>query len=288
MWKSIINDEPVEIIEDLETGQPRTNPRWSEWLEAVAQEPWLVAMYSLVRWSGTWVGTEEELIEEVRLRVGPEVRASEDFPSTYQGLLDYYMALFYCAPHVPPTLLDYRELEKRDIEDHDVPGWGPESPIMIHRDSAAVRPVYRITVYSLMGRYHSPLALAILEFTHGSRKFTKKERTWSGTTAALAESLLAHFLPPGHFRILEITGTPDDPEGRGAEQRFDETRKLLSLQEPSDYRKLAGRLRTCAYMLRDYGVEMSWKKMPATSRGAYGTKQSTQKLYWTVRAPRWR
>jgi hypothetical protein len=289
MWKSIIDEEPEEAIENPETGSLEINPRWTEWWETVTQEPWLVAMHSLVRWSGTWAGTEEELAEEINLRVNPEVRESEDFPSTYQKLLEYYMALFYYStPNVVPMLLDYREISKDDLEHFDVPGWSPQAPIMIHRDDAGMCPIYLHTVYALLYRHRSPLSLAVIEFTRESRKFTKQQRTWSGTTGELAERLLAHYPMPGLFGFPPFAKTPDDPEGKEAERRFDEVRDLLDLTESSDYRELAGRLRTCAYILREFGVRLSWQKIESKAPDRDGGLQTTRKLYWILQAPHWR
>jgi hypothetical protein len=288
MWKTVLHDEVEEVIYDPETGLLDTNPRWTEWLETVMQESWFVALHNLVRWRGVWAGTEEDLAKEINLRVAPEIRESEDFPSTYQKLLEYYRGLFSCAPDVLPTLLDYREIEKDDLKHFDVPGWSPEAPIMIHRGGAATRPIYLNTVYALMYRHRSPLSLAIVEFTRESRKFTKTEHTWSGTTGELAEHLLAHYPIPGLFGCPPFAKTPEDSEGKETERHLDDARELLNVMEPADYRELAARLRTCAYILREFGVKLNWRKTPAKRLDRTAGQSTPQKLYWTLQAPRWR
>ncbi len=81
MWKSVIWDEPEEQDE-----QGNANPLYEEWFEEVLREPWFVALQDLVKWTGAWVGTEEQLMEEIRLRVDREVWEFEDFPSDFRKL----------------------------------------------------------------------------------------------------------------------------------------------------------------------------------------------------------
>src|SRR4051812_41184269 len=78
MWKSIINTDPLEGEEG-----------YTQWLDEVMREPWVEALWDLVQADGVWVGTEEQLIQELKLRVGREVAESEDFPSSLERLIDY-------------------------------------------------------------------------------------------------------------------------------------------------------------------------------------------------------
>ena len=284
MWKSLINDIP-----DPQDEEGNTNPQWLRWLDTVTQEPWFVALWDLLRWSGTWTGTEEELVEEVSLRVSREVRESEDFPSTWEKFSEYYGTLYDYAHRRLPMILDYRELTKKDLEEFDVPGWGPEAPILVERDLAGRKPCYRNALCDLLYRYRSPLSIAILNFTYESSKFTKKNRVWSGFTNKLAEQLRGYCPIPsccGQFPTLPPI--PDGPEGEDLERRFDETYELLGLMEFSDYRELAGRMRTCAYILKEFGIKVSWEKVSVPVSDSEGRQRERQKLYWTVEAPRWR
>jgi hypothetical protein len=78
MWKSAINSGPNPDEEG-----------YAEWLDEVMQEPWVLALEELVKWSGVWTGTGEQLIRELKARVGKEVRESKDFPSSLEQLFRY-------------------------------------------------------------------------------------------------------------------------------------------------------------------------------------------------------
>ena len=291
MWKSVIWDRPDE--ED-EQGAP--NPRFDEWVEAVMNEPWFVALRDLVRWTGTWTGTEEELMKELRLRVNGEVWESEDFPSAPQELMEYYENIFFASSEVSlgdegVSLLDYREFKKKDLEDYDVPGWGPEAPILLSQVWAGGRPSYEQALYTLLDKYRSPLPLAVLGFTNG-RKFTKKTRSWSGSTTELARALLGYYpWPDCHWPTYcpALPPSPEDPDGRDAQQLFDETYELLTnLLDPSDFRRFHGLMKTCAYIVRDVGIKVSWEKVPwMVTDPEEGASKSTKRTRWTIEAPRW-
>jgi len=175
MWKSMIRDYPEEQDE-----QGNTNPLHDEWVETLLEEPWFVALQDLVKWTGTWAGSEEELMKEIKLRVNREVWESEDFPADPKKLMEYYGILF-CASPSSLNILDYRELKKEDVEDFDVPGWGPAAPILVERGRTGLRLSHEDARYTLLCKYRSPLPLAVLEFTSDRYKFNKKRRIWSGS-----------------------------------------------------------------------------------------------------------
>ena len=282
MWKSVIWDRPAE-----ENEQGDINPRFDEWVEAVMNEPWFTALQNLVKWTGTWIGTEEELMQELRLRVNREVWESEDFPSEMCKLMKYYLIIYRSYPYTDLDILDYRELKKKDLEDFDVPGWGPEAPILLSQFWAGGRPSYEQALYTLLDKYRSPLPLAVLGFTNG-RKFTKKTRSWSGSTTELAQALLAHCPWPGHFGFPNIPPTPEDPENKEAERLFDETHDLLmNLWRASDHRRFHELMKTCAYIVRDVGIKVSSEKVPHMIIDPEGIRKSTKKTRWTIEAPRW-
>ena len=213
MWKSIIRDYPDEQVE-----WQKTNPLYEEWLQAVMEEPWFLALRDLVKLTGTWIGSEAELMGEINIRVNREVYESEDFPSVPQKLMVYYEIIFLSYPNVDLGILDYRKLKKNDLEDFDVPEWGPEAPILLQRGWAGTRPSYKMTMYLLLYKYRSPLPLAVLMFTNDSYKFTRKKRSWSGSTTELAEVLLGHYPWPGDpwCSCPELPSTPEDPDSREA------------------------------------------------------------------------
>ena len=51
-------------IEDAEPGR-----EIEEWIDAITRRPWFAALKSLPGEGGFWIGTEEELIEELKARM---------------------------------------------------------------------------------------------------------------------------------------------------------------------------------------------------------------------------
>jgi hypothetical protein len=292
MWKSVIRDYPEDQDE-----QGNFNPMFGEWVETLVEEPWLVAMRDLVKWSGTWTGTEEELMEEIRLRVNREVWESEDFPSGFPKLRKYFQIAWQVSivngAQLNLEMFDYHEVKKdKDLEEFCVPGWGPEAPILVEQGSAGRRPSYRRALYTLLYKYRSPLPLAVLNFTYFGGKFTKKNRSWSGSSKDLVEALMEGYNWPGEViptPCPAVPPTPEDPEGKEAERLFDEVwDKLEGLWDPSGYRWLHGQMRTCAYMVEDVGIKVSWKKEPTTVTDSEGNPRSTKRTRWSIEAPYWK
>lgn len=285
MWKSVIWELPAEG-----DAQGAINPRYYEWVEEVMNEPWFVALRDLVKWTGTWTGSEEELMQELRLRVNSEVWESEDFPSEMCKLMRYYLVIYRADPYTELDILDYREFNKEDLEDYDVPGWGPEAPILVNQSWAGVRPSYSWALYTLLDKYRSPLPLVVLGFTNGS-KFTKKTRSWSGSTTELANALLGHYPYPGDrwpTYCPALSPTSEDPENKEAERLFDETHELLRcLWGASDHLRFHELMKTCAYIVREVGIKVSWKKLPWMVTDPEGNRKSTKRTRWTIEAPRW-
>ena len=281
MWKSEIRNSPPS---ELEWGVP--NPAYDEWVDAIAEEPWFVALRDLVKWGGVWTGTEEELVAEVRLRVDREVGESEDFPSDFGTLMDYHHILYYSRFGLGLEIYDHREFKKKDLGAFDVPGWGPEASILVERDHAGKRPSYYEAMHTL-ARYRSPLALALLIFTDGP-KFARHKRRWTGRTSELAEALAGSYPSPGlncPVYLPALAGCPDaDPTSFYGN---DDTWKLLRPETRADYAAFGRRIRTCARIVEEVGIEVTWEKMPFTFTDPEGNTETTKRTHWTVTAKRW-
>jgi len=166
MWKSVIRDYLEEQDE-----QGNTIPLYNEWVEELLREPWFVALRDLVRWPGIWTGTEEQLMQEIRLRIDRDVWESEDLPSEPQKLMEYHEAIYFARSGLNLEIFDYSELKKKDLKEFDVPGWGPEAPILVEQGLVGRRPSYNEVVFEL-AKYENPLLLAFLIFTD-SPKFAR-------------------------------------------------------------------------------------------------------------------
>ena len=143
---------------------------------------------------------------------------------------------------------------------------GRKAPILLQRGLAGLRPSRDGALYHLT-QYGNPLAASVVLFTYIDSKFKSKERRWSGSTAELAQQL--------SFYPVRIS---DDME------RHEQIRKVLRLERRADHRRFSAMMRTCAYILKDVGVKVTWKRItgrnPVTDEKYVYTK-------WMIEAPNW-
>ena len=297
MWKSVIRDYPEEQDE-----WGNLNPLFLEWVEALTSEPWLVALQDLVRWTRIWTGTEQELMEEIKSRVNREVWESEDFPSDFPQFKEFYMIAWQLAPVLSNGVLSngglglalfrYDELTKKELEEFYAPGWGPEAPILVERDQAARHP-YSYTMFKLT-KYQEPLLLAFMIFTN-STKFVRNQRWWSGSTEELTEVLYGYYPSPGHNCGYDLAYVKwsSYPEWNDMSVAFFDHPSMELIEDAglsgrSDYRRLHGKMKTCAGILEEVGIKLSKKKVTHTVREPGGEVRETKRTRWTIEAPPWR
>jgi hypothetical protein len=296
MWKSVVRDH-LDMLEGSQNPNPLKEEDYDVWIYGIIlQEPWLVALFDLVKWAGTWTGTEEQLMEEVKLRVNREVWESEDFPSEYSKLMEYFDVAWGFGRHDGDKLnleiFDYHEVKKnRNLDEFDVPGWGPEAPILVEQNFLGRRPSPREAMLTLLHKYRSPLPLALLNFTwrHGGRK---TRRRWSGGRLDLVEALWGCYSWPGDYSwpysCPDLRPTPEDPESRETKRHFDEVHQKLDdlFRGGTDFRWLHRQMKTCAYIVKEVGITVSWKKEPRTVKHPEGNRK-IEKTIWTIEAPYW-
>jgi hypothetical protein len=183
------DEQPYDYrIEDAEPGR-----EIEEWVDAITRRPWFVALNSLPEDRGLWVGTEDELLEELKERVGPEATLSEDFPSSASEIIEPPQDVEFAMRKEQLSIMDYRQMTKKIREDYYGPGWGPSAPIMIGRGLAGRKPYHEAAAYLMTTKYRNPLAALVVEFTYHGHKFTRNNREWSGRTGKLAEQLSEPF-----------------------------------------------------------------------------------------------
>ena len=256
------DEQPYDYrIEDAEPGR-----EIEEWIDAITRRPWFVALNSLPEDRGLWVGTEDELLEELKERIGPEATLSEDFPSSASEIIEPPRDVEFAMRKERLSITDYRTMEKELRENYDVPEWGRKAPILLQRGLAGLRPSRDGALYRL-SLYGNPLAASVVVFTYIDSKFKGRDRQWSGSTAELAQQLSSY-----PVRIN------DDME------RHEQIWKILRLERRADRRRFSAMMRTCAYILKDVGVKVTWKRIT-------GRKPLTDEKYtytrWTVEAPHW-
>ena len=164
----------------------------------------------------------------------------------------------------------------------DAPGWGRKAPILLELGLAAHKPSHEGAQYFLATKYHNPLAILVVDLTYHDPKFKNNPkiwsgsaRQWSGRTRNLATRL--------SIQLNSVFG-PRELEPR--ENRLvKELKEAIKLESPENFRRFCGRMRTCAYILRDVGVKVSCEKL-------IGQKVATDEKYtytwWTIEAPHWK
>jgi len=237
-----------------------------EWIDAIISKPWFAALKSLPGDRGIWVGTEDELMEELKERVGPDATLSEDFPSDVGEIIEPPQDIDWAMRKERLSITDYRTMEKELRENYDVPGWGRKAPILLQQGLAGLRPSRDGALHRL-SQYGNPLAASVVVFTYIDSKFKGRERRWSGSTAELAEQLSIY-----PVRIN------DDME------RHEQIWKVLRLEHRTDHRRFSAMMKTCAYILKDVEVKVTWKRI--TGRNPVTDEKYTY-MRWTVEAPNW-
>jgi hypothetical protein len=261
------DDKPDEQLHDDHLDPDAERHREiDECIDAITRRPWFVALKSLPGDRGLWVGTEDELMEKLKERVGPDATLSEDFPSSASEIIEPPRDVELAMRKERLSIIDYRTMEKELRENYDVPQWGRKAPILLQRGLAGLRPSRDGALYRL-SLYGNPLAASVVVFTYIDSKFKGKDRQWSGSTAELAQQL--------SFYPVRIN---DDME------RHEQIWKVLRLERRADHRRFSAMMKTCAYILKDVEVKVTWKRI--TGRNPVTDEKYTY-TRWTVEAPNW-
>ena len=263
------HDQPDEQFHDYRGEDAAPGRVIDEWIDAKTRRPWFVALKSLPGEAGLWVGSEEDLMEELKKRT-VEVQAgdvaSEEFPSSAREIIEPPQDVDWAMRKERLSITDYRTMEKDLRENYDVPEWGRKAPILLQRGLVGLRPSRDGALHHL-SQYGNPLAASVVVFTYIDSKFKRRDRLWSGSTAELAQQL--------SFYPVRIN---DDME------HHEQIWKILRLGRRADRRRFSAMMKTCAYILKDVGVKVTWKRI--TGRNPVTDEKYTY-TRWTVEAPHW-
>jgi hypothetical protein len=282
------DDQPDEQLDDTHRDTDSELRREiEEWIDEIIRRPWFSALKSLPGEVSFWVGTEGDLMEELRRRTvevqaGDVDIASEDFPSSAREIIEPPQDVDWAMRKERLSLVDYRKVEKELRGGFDAPGWGRKAPLLLEHGLAAHKPSHEGAQYILATKYHNPLAILVVGLTYDDPTFKRNQRMWagntrwwSGRTRDLATRLSIQL--NREFVLMELGSTEN--------RLVKELKEAIKLERPEDFRRFCGRMRTCAYILRDVGVKVSWEKL-------IGQKVATDEKYtytrWTIEAPRWK
>jgi hypothetical protein len=141
-----------------------------EWIDAITRRPWFAALKSLPGEVGFWIGTEQELIEELKVRMlkeqdDGEALVDEAFPSSAREIIDPPQDVDWAMRKERLSITDYRTMEKDLRENYDVPEWGRKAPILLQQGLAGLRPS-RDGALHYLSQYGNPLAASVVLFTY--------------------------------------------------------------------------------------------------------------------------
>jgi hypothetical protein len=189
------NRNHVEDHEDRPAEEVHPRDALDRLVDETTSAPWFEALKSLTNRSGLWIGTEDELMAEIKACAGRDASGSEDFRSYVSESTETPpLHVEFAMRKARLEVLDYRKMTKKIREDYYGPGWGPSAPIMIEHVLAGCKPFHEAAAYLLMTKYHNPLAALVVEFTYHDSKFTKNNREWWGRTRKLAERLRIRYM----------------------------------------------------------------------------------------------
>jgi hypothetical protein len=165
------DDQHDEQVHDYQVEDAAPRREIDEWIYAITRRPWFVALKSLPGEAGFWVGTEEELIEELIARMleeqdGVAAVVAEDFPSSAREIIEPPPDVDWAMRKERLSLVDYRKVEKELRGDFDAPGWGRKAPMLLERGLAAHKPSHEGAQYILATKYHNPLAILVVGLTY--------------------------------------------------------------------------------------------------------------------------
>jgi hypothetical protein len=100
-----------------------------------------------------------------------------------------------------------------------------------------------------LSQYGNSAAATVVVFTYIDSKFKGRERSWSGSTAELAQQL--------RFYPVRIN---DDME------LHEQIWKVLRLERRADRRRFSAMMKTSSYILKDVGVKVSRERITGRAR----------------------
>ena len=289
-WRSEIEDGPDR--EELWATDPGSGA-YEEWLGRVMDEPWVRAVEGMVAWTGVWVGTEEELIGEMRMRAGKAAGDSPDFPSSLRRLKRYVNLALDGFFDRKLRVADHRDLDEEELEAYWAPGWGPDAPALLFRGGAAYRPDYWKTMLKLLRHWH-PLPAAVLGLTasKGFAKFLEPggPRSRFYNTEDLAKALIKHY--PHFLRIPRPLLDRARPEwvleGDPMVWWHKEEPTASVGYDFEDTLALGRRMRRWAPVLEEEArIKVTWERRTTVPGLPPEMRLHRPKTYWTIEAPLW-
>jgi hypothetical protein len=185
----------------------------------------------------------------------------------------------------------HQELADGDLEDFDVPGWGPEAPVLVEAGDAAHRLYFTDTQFELLKYWH-PFPVGIFHLTAG-REFSKT-RTRTFATKELAKALVKYY--PTYRNVRHLALKYACPEGVGEFhlgpdfESDEEFNALINFYGPEAHFIFYKLMRKWAPILKEKArIKISWVKR-TTFPGLPESKDPEEplKTWWTIEAPRWK
>jgi hypothetical protein len=277
---------------DFGSDQETLNAQAEAWIERKAQEPWVAALLRLVA-KDAWVGTEERLLDELKVPSVEGVYRSSDSPHTLDELHTYIASASGVFDELDLDVLDYRDLSGDPLEYWReevtyLPGasrWSLKSPMLVCRRSLIPQGEY----YWALGRmlkHWDPFTLSLLLFTESDDSFGPADR-WIGPTFVLVNIMRKHY-PTFENVPFELAELNSPPGVRGCLPDYEnihEYGRLFELLRSDDYSPFNERMLASMPILREVGIRVRQVDRSEDQGGAEHTDPS--RTEWIIEAPRW-
>jgi len=258
------------------------------------QESLAIALRELIDENGgCWLGSGEQLIEELQRRVGSRATNPAGSPSSLLDLQEYMALARGVFSKLDLDLLDYRDLSDDSLkywreEVTYLPGasgWGLEEPMLVCRRSRIPQGEYYWALGRILKRW-DPFPLSLLLFTERDDNFGPAGR-WIGPSFVLVNILRRHY-PTFDNVPFDIAELASPPGVRGCLPDYEniyEYGRLLELLPSGDYSPFNERMLASVPILREVGIRVRRVDRSEDQGGTEHTDPS--RTEWIVEAPRW-
>ena len=277
---------------DFSSDQETLDPQAEAWIERKAQEPWLAALLRLVE-EDAWVGTEERLLDELKVPAVEGVYRSGDSPRTLDDLHTYIASDRRVFGQLDLDVLDYRDVSGDSLkywreEVTYLPGasrWSLKSPMLVCRRSRIPQGEYYWALSKLL-KHWDPFPLSLLLFTESDDNFGPAGR-WIDPSFVLV-NILRRYYPTFDNVPYDIVDLSSPAGVRGCLPDYENIREYGRLFEPlrkDDYSPFNERMLASVPILREIGVRV--RQVASSEDHGGGEHTDPSRTYWIVEAPRW-
>ena len=240
------------------------NPEAEAWIERIVQEPWVAGLLRLVA-KDAWVGTEEQLLDELKVSSVEGEYRSGDILNSLKELHTYIASARGVFDELDLDVLDYRDVSGDSLrywreEVTYLPGaskWSQKSPMLVCRRSRVPAGEYYWALRKVL-KHWDPFPLSLLLFTESDVNFGPAGK-WIGPSFVLVNILRRYYPDLRELRPIDIVDLASPP---GGEVAFPTTRISTNT---------GGSSSRCDRTTTPLSTRGCWPPCPSSERSASST-----------------